>query len=220
MTKQIDIFIARITWDTEQTYQQLANLPVVMQHAARQYPHPLRLRSYVASRQLLHHAFNQVESSQQAWRFYKQEQRLYICPQQSERFISLSHSDNWVCCLLAPTPYCGIDIEMRPAPARFLAIAKRFFTPQEYQWLAQTQSADLFLDLWTRKEACVKAWHRGLAHHLHRIEFGAEQLSPILTPEDVQHLPLTLWRMTSTDWQLSAAVHLDTPVWQVHHLCW
>lgn len=63
----------------------------------------------------------------------------------------------------------GVDVErVRPFPGA-LEIAERFFADEEYQSLrtlpvaAQDQA---FLDYWTRKEAIVKSFGRGLSHPL------------------------------------------------------
>ena len=66
----------------------------------------------------------------------------------------------------------GIDVErQRPRP-RALAIARRFFSLEEAAALAALptdQRSAAFLDLWTAKEAVLKALGRGLAFGLHRL---------------------------------------------------
>lgn len=68
----------------------------------------------------------------------------------------------------------GIDLELhRPRP-RALQVAERFFDPGEHARLLQlapSLRAQAFLDLWTAKEAVLKAYGRGLAYGMHRVAF-------------------------------------------------
>lgn len=69
----------------------------------------------------------------------------------------------------------GIDVErQRPRPGA-LAIARRFFSLEEAAALAALptdQRSAAFLDLWTAKEAVLKALGRGLAFGLHRLSIA------------------------------------------------
>lgn len=68
----------------------------------------------------------------------------------------------------------GVDVERtRPRP-RVLELAHRFFAPTETAWLETlTDERRLagFLDLWTHKEAVLKAHGGGLSYGLHRVSF-------------------------------------------------
>ena len=72
----------------------------------------------------------------------------------------------------------GIDIErLRPRP-RALEIAERYFDPEEAQWLLAMEGGlrdQAFLELWTAKEAVLKALGRGLAFGLHRLRILMQQ---------------------------------------------
>ena len=69
----------------------------------------------------------------------------------------------------------GIDIErLRPRP-RALEIAQRYFDAEEARALesADDEARNLaFLELWTAKEAVLKALGRGLAFGLHRLRIA------------------------------------------------
>jgi hypothetical protein len=86
-------------------------------------------------------------------------------------FVSLSHSGNGALAALATAPV-GCDLEAPPRRSRYaLALAARFFHPDELEDLLQTPQADResrFLRLWTRKEAVFKSgamdWSQSLAH--------------------------------------------------------
>lgn len=79
---------------------------------------------------------------------------------------NLSHSGDWVVCAVDDAPV-GIDIEeMKPID---LAIAKRFFSTEEYTDLlsqpAEQQEA-YFFHLWSMKEAFIKLTGKGISYGL------------------------------------------------------
>ncbi|ACL75051.1 4'-phosphopantetheinyl transferase family protein [Ruminiclostridium cellulolyticum] len=78
-------------------------------------------------------------------------------------FFNISHSGNWVVCVLSSKP-SGIDVEF--IKQTDFGIAKRFFTREEYETL-MNQPADYrskyFFKLWTLKESYIKADGRGLS---------------------------------------------------------
>lgn len=86
---------------------------------------------------------------------------------------SFSHSgdQHWVAVSSHPV---GVDVQQhRINPPPFLALARRFFAPNEAAALAALEGdalATAFYRLWTRKEAMVKALGRGLAFGLTRLE--------------------------------------------------
>jgi 4'-phosphopantetheinyl transferase len=82
---------------------------------------------------------------------------------------SVSHSDELAVLAVARTHGVGIDIErVRPTDGE-LEIAATMFTKPELTLLrtaAPDSRAQLFLELWTRKESLVKAIGRGLSLRL------------------------------------------------------
>lgn len=88
---------------------------------------------------------------------------------------SWSHSGEGLLIALGEDVDVGIDLErLRPRP-RAAELARRFFTAQESEWLAAQDPArrDLdFVRLWCAKEALLKAYGRGLAFGLHRLQFA------------------------------------------------
>ncbi|MGN6479427.1 4'-phosphopantetheinyl transferase family protein [Luteibacter sp.] len=68
----------------------------------------------------------------------------------------------------------GVDVERVRPRARSLELAQRFFAPSETAWLAELAPEQLlmgFLELWTAKEAVLKAQGGGLSYGLHRVAF-------------------------------------------------
>ncbi|HEY8683309.1 MAG TPA: 4'-phosphopantetheinyl transferase superfamily protein [Rhodanobacter sp.] len=86
----------------------------------------------------------------------------------------------------------GIDLELLRARPNALEIAERFFSADEIALLAALAPIDrdvAFLELWTAKEAVLKALGRGIAFGLHRLSIvrNGDQLHlHRLDGEDVQ----------------------------------
>ncbi|MFF2909624.1 4'-phosphopantetheinyl transferase family protein [Paenibacillus sp. NPDC057934] len=96
---------------------------------------------------------------------------------------NVSHSGKWVS-LIYGTGRLGVDIEeIRPID---LTIAERFFSDEEYEDLMlrpEEARTDYFYEIWTLKEAYVKALGSGLSHPLTSFSVrkhpdGSARLSP------------------------------------------
>lgn len=100
--------------------------------------------------------------------------------------ISIAHSNHLVVCALHSGGQVGIDTEfIRPLA---LESFQAYFLPEEWDFiLNHTDSVRLFFELWTRKEAVMKADGRGLGLDLSCIETLS---NPVIT--EVQR-----WRWTS-----------------------
>jgi 4'-phosphopantetheinyl transferase len=88
---------------------------------------------------------------------------------------NLSHSGDHLIVAIGRHQALGVDIESGSRPRPWLALAQRYFTAHEYAGLAslpQRQLAQAFLELWSCKEALMKALGRGIAFGLHRLGFG------------------------------------------------
>ena len=124
--------------------------------------------------------------------------------------LNWSHSGDWLIATYAKGARIGgmrvgIDIELlRPRP-KALALAQRFFAPEETAWLATLadQPARLqhaFTRLWCAKEAVLKAHGRGLS-------FGLEKLRFELDDDDDSAPRLTVCHPAlgaAVDWRLEA----------------
>lgn len=78
---------------------------------------------------------------------------------------NLSHSAAWALVAMHPTRPLGVDIEMHSPPRDDEALARRIFSPPEWQrWCALDASRRhvALFDAWARKEACLKAQGTGL----------------------------------------------------------
>lgn len=80
--------------------------------------------------------------------------------------ISLSHSRSMIAVGISHQPI-GIDIECMDRSHDFLSLARRQFTANEYQdlhALTGDQRRHRFYELWTQKEAALKAFGLGVSH--------------------------------------------------------
>ena len=85
---------------------------------------------------------------------------------------SWSHSGEHLLVACGKGVRVGADIESIRPRANALELARRFFAPEEYEWLSRRDNAEPdFLRLWCAKEALLKAYGRGLAFGLHRLAF-------------------------------------------------
>jgi 4'-phosphopantetheinyl transferase len=102
---------------------------------------------------------------------------------------NISHSDQYVVCALSKQHHVGLDIEkMKPIS---LAVLRTFFNHDE--WIAMHQKADSqqgFYQLWTQKEAVVKADGRGLNVPLKDIVVSNNQSSLGGNTWFLQEIPL------------------------------
>lgn len=85
-----------------------------------------------------------------------------------------SHSGEQAVVVLARGLSPGVDLERLRPRANALKIARRFFTAPEADWLEALDGDErsaAFLDLWTAREAVLKAMGRGIAFGLDRLSF-------------------------------------------------
>jgi 4'-phosphopantetheinyl transferase len=86
-----------------------------------------------------------------------------------------SHSGDRALLAIARGIAPGIDIERHSARPRALEIAQRYFCADEADALAMLDAAQqpaAFMELWTAKEAVLKALGRGIAFGLDRLRFA------------------------------------------------
>lgn len=80
--------------------------------------------------------------------------------------VNLAHAGNWVVLVLAKTAV-GIDVEHVQPGFDYKSLINTVFSRQEQAYIDQhAEPLHAFYDLWTRKEALVKATGLGLSDHL------------------------------------------------------
>lgn len=133
--------------------------------------------------------------------------------------ISVSHCPGRIAVMLAAAP-CGVDIEVFREIA-WQKIARRYFSRGEQEWLASLPEANArqaFFQLWTLKEAGVKAMGKGLANHLASLAFDLSGERPQLAT--TTHGPrLEVHQTTNTSHFLANALVTEQAVsWHFHQL--
>jgi 4'-phosphopantetheinyl transferase len=113
-----------------------------------------------------------------------------------------SHSRDHALIAVARGITVGIDLELRSRRSRAMALADRFFHAAEIQrlWaLPEAARGVAFLDVWTAKEAVLKALGLGLGFGLHRLSILYEDRRPrleYLADDDVQRWQLHALRIS------------------------
>ncbi len=90
---------------------------------------------------------------------------------------NLSHSQGLALYAITRTSFIGIDIEYLRPLSDALQLAKRFFSPREYQAIAQLSPPEqqrAFFRAWTAKEAYLKATGSGLSGGLEKVEISTQ----------------------------------------------
>lgn len=137
-------------------------------------------KQLLLGRALLRVALSSYDSSitPSAWKFSQND---YGKPAISETqnsksiYFNLSHSSQRIALVVARFPDIGVDIELSSKERRVEAIAERFFSPLEVTALLslpKERQLDRFYDLWTLKEAYIKACGMGLAIPLQHFSYG------------------------------------------------
>ena len=100
-----------------------------------------------------------------------------FAPTLPDLHFNLSHAGTDVLLAFARAEPLGVDLERRDRRVALDAIAERHFASSEaaaLAGLAPGRRREAFLDLWTRKEAVLKAVGAGLSYGLQRVEFDVD----------------------------------------------
>ena len=120
----------------------------------------------------------------------------------AEHGVNVSHSGDWVLCAGGPARSLGVDVEQRRADINVMKLAASVFSPWERDVLAtfapETRQ-HLFFDIWSRKEAVIKADGRGVGFGLDRfdVEFRPDHGPHVRRIDD--RTDLSHWHLVSLD---------------------
>lgn len=147
-------------------------------------------------------------------------------PAHACRSFNIAHTRGLVLCGLgAPQQWLGVDVEWmdrRTDPE----LARRYFAPEEIRQLDATSNQDdhreLFLRLWTLKEAFIKAIGTGMYTPLDQFAFeDAASDQPRLVVRDVSLMRQRRWHFENfvpqPGFVAAIAVSVDTSVGAVPH---
>lgn len=176
-----------------------ATLSVAEQERAARFHFEQHRRRFIAGRGLLRELlarYLQLESGRIEFAYGAAgKPMLATNASQTAVQFNLAHSEDLV--LIAITRECpvGIDVEkVRPLKEAEELVA-RFFSPHEhavFQKLTDAEKPAAFLNLWTRKEAWLKATGEGIARSLHLVEVTFEPGAPARLLKVPDHLAQSL----------------------------
>jgi len=103
---------------------------------------------------------------------------------------NLSHTGEWFACAVAQGMQLGLDLERCEHEREPMQLARRFYSPQEQAALAALDRDSqrlMFYDLWTLKEAWVKAAGGALGRELEstgfRLDLPARRIAELPAPD-------------------------------------
>jgi len=134
-------------------------------------------RDFAAAHALLRHALTVHEGAPASpWSFEEGVHgKPFLTPGQSALEFNLAHTNGLVACALSHGGAVGVDVESLDRAVNGDDIARRYFSAPEIlglQELAGVERATRFIELWTLKEAYLKAIGAGLSNPLN--DFGFE----------------------------------------------
>ena len=99
---------------------------------------------------------------------------MVVAPQRaSDVHFNVAHTNGLVVAAVSNVPV-GVDVEDRRRDARIEKIARRFFAPEEADWvlaLPERERRAAFFEVWVMKEAVVKSRGHALGDHLASLAF-------------------------------------------------
>jgi 4'-phosphopantetheinyl transferase len=156
------------------------------QRRLKRYIRPRDRELFLYAHSLLRHTLSQYCDVDPAeWEFENGE---HGRPELSGRFTSfglrfnLSHTPGVVACLVSDAADAGVDVEGCDAAADPLKLAGNVFSEREFADLSKLSGAEMnqrFYEIWTLKEAYIKARGMGLALPLKGFTFTFEGSGPI-----------------------------------------
>jgi len=137
-------------------------------------------RDYAAAHALLRHTLSRDgDRAPERWCFDKgaNGKPFLIDAGDAPASFSLSHAHGMVACAVTNGADVGVDVECIDRDVNAADIAARFFAPAEAAHLIQCDAdarRERFFDLWTLKEALVKALGAGMAMSLSSLAFTVD----------------------------------------------
>ncbi len=118
---------------------------------------------------------------------------------------NLSHSGELALIAVTRGREVGVDVERVQRDIEFDPIVEHYFEPTE-AWDLRTappqERVGRFFDLWTRKEACVKAQGVGLGMKIETHRFGVRNLCPALGYAGAVASEGDEWRLACWNWNV------------------
>ena len=117
---------------------------------------------------------------------------------------NVSHTDGLIVLAIAKTQEVGVDVEFLNRRGRLLEVADRYFSPSEIEALfslPEEMQRTRFFDLWTLKEAYIKACGMGLAIPLRHFSYQLDTDTEIdITFDPARDDVAELWQFWSLEY--------------------
>jgi 4'-phosphopantetheinyl transferase len=116
---------------------------------------------------------------------------------------NLSHTDGLIVLAVTDAAPIGVDVERYDRDVDVLALAQRFFAPEEHAAIVaadESRRRGLFITYWTLKEAFLKARGVGIAGGLDSIAFSIdadENVHLLAVPDDDRSWRFASWQPTT-----------------------
>jgi 4'-phosphopantetheinyl transferase len=137
---------------------------------------------------------------------------------------NLAHSENLALLAVNLHHPIGVDVELIKPLADAEQLVARFFSPREnaaFQQLPPEQKPNAFFNLWTRKEAWLKATGEGIAHSLKLVEVSFLPGEPArLLSLPSRGIPNERWTLHSLNPARGFAAALAFPAASKHLSTW
>ncbi len=153
---------------------------------AARFQHDHLCRRFIASHGFLRHilaAYHKTAPEALEYSFNKYG-KPYLTKNNAAIWFNLAHSADMALVAVTRIGEIGVDVEQLREVSQAWNIADKYFHPQEKTVLQTSDKAvfpSLFLSMWTKKEACIKAVGKGLAQSLTAFNTAGE--NPVTVPE-------------------------------------
>lgn len=209
---EIHLWPIVLTLSAEEEAKQVALLSADELLRAERFHFPLHKNRFIAARSALRQllSFYLDCHPQQITFSYAAYHKPYLASPWSDVQFNLAHSYHLGLVAVTKQQPVGVDIE-KIRPAHYAAIAKRYFTIEEYHALLSLPADSqlkAFYRLWARKEAVMKAVGKGLTLPLSSFSVSLQE------DYETIHLEQTHWSVVSFDMdsQFQSAVATSQPI--------
>ena len=173
------------------------------------------LVSHIACRQILAHYLG-IPAKQ--IKYKKNKHGKPLLDHDSAIHFNMSHSKTLAIIAVSAHSIVGVDLEFTGKKSSWEKIARRFFNPAEIQYLFEQEIADqkkTFFQIWTRKEAYIKALGTGFATPL--ASFNV--INPNIMTDSGSTPDKNIWYQKDLDInpQYTATVVQNTPIDKIRY---
>ena len=149
---------------------------------ANKFRFPIHKRRFIVARGILRQLLgNYLQLSPERIEFEygdRGKPRLATSVAESSLQFNISHSEEYALYGFTHHHLIGVDLEYLREMKDAVKLAERFFSPREFKFLAsltEKQQRKVFFQLWTAKEAYLKAIGTGLTNSLASIDISFDQ---------------------------------------------